>query len=166
MFYTFSVPELLAMYEYDPCTGQIMGLSTGRYVGTMHKRSYVVPTRKSGAVHNLPAGKLAWLLHTGTIPKTRVYFLDGDVSNLCWDNLTLDVVTKSDRGAFIKTEHPNIFIRKSDQSYVVRRGPKEAVFRTLSLNEAISEQKRYLSSISSGITPFCGRKTKKLDVID
>lgn len=141
----FSYDELNSSFIYDREEGKIRSATTGKEVGSVTPSGLVIKKRMGDKVINLSAGKLCYFLLTGKSLSSveKIKYLDGDNMNFKPDNL---VVVRHIKGVYeedttpvvVETAYKGIFYHRDKAMFIVRRGNKQAIYRTFNLKEAIS----------------------------
>ena len=121
---------------YDRSRGMILDRHTGKRVTLRDSSGLVFKKRIGDKVRTIRLGKLCYfLIHDTELTETdRVVYVDGDMTNLKPDNLELQ--RYSERESVVEVDR-FIFFNPNNSLFVVRRGKKQAVYRTYDMNEAI-----------------------------
>lgn len=147
----WTVEELKDRFDYDECEGFVVDKETGSTVGYNSQDGLKVKVKHpvTGAVKELSVGRVAVMLLTGSFLDSRlqVSYADGNYFNL--ENANLVVVKKGSNAHkkkvnnVIPTEHEGIFYHMENGFYIVRRGPKQSIFRSFSLKDCVAVYKRW-----------------------
>ena len=142
-YLNLTLTELDDYFNYDREEGKVYLRRSGKEVTSMNDGSLVSKMRLGDKIITVSIGKLCYFLtHQLPLKKgDRVAYKDGNFKNLRPDNLFL---TKGlERGVVQKKEEVfqvdrRIFYNPNHNYYVVRRGKNQAIYRTSSLEEAVS----------------------------
>lgn len=144
------------IYKYDATEGKVYSVNSGVLVGSPTSTGLIVKKRLENKVVTVYLGKLCYFLIHGKIPDRRFFirYKDNDIHNLKPDNL---VVTNekqhgnefyyAGRQEVVPVDRFIVYNPNSNQ-YIVRRGTNQAIYRTFSLEEAISIRNEWESDNS------------------
>lgn len=144
------------IYRYDTTEGKVYSVDTGVLVGKETPTGLVVKRRMEHTVKSVSLGRLCYfLIHNEDLDiRYLIKYSDGDIHNLKPDNL---VVTKdkvrvneyyyAGRQKVVPVDRFIVYNPNSNQ-YIVRRGVNQAIYRSYSLNEAISIRNEWESDNS------------------
>jgi hypothetical protein len=149
-----SLNDLNDLFFYDSREKVVKLRRTGKSIGTDSGNGLIYKMRVENKVLSISLGKLTHILyHQSILDKyDKIKYKDGDYTNLDPDNLV--VVRKVLHSSREDRVDPMIFVDRrifynsNSGQYVVRRGSKQAIYRTFSKDEAISIRNEWESDNS------------------
>lgn len=94
-----SVEWFAERFRYDPDTGCIFSVASGREVGSRGPAGRrAVAYRHPNGRGSILAARLAWALYTGDWPQGAISFADGDADNAAWENMSVERLVGQKRG--------------------------------------------------------------------
>ena len=154
--------ELLSLFEYDELNGKLYRTkpyspfcrqseersSERKNIGNLTPHGYTYSMRENKKLVQYSLGKLCYFLHheVEILPGSKINYIDGDFSNLKPDNLSLvtkSPVSASGRLKVQNTEVDGVVYNPNNGFYIARRGKDQAIYRTLSYQEAVAIRKEW-----------------------
>ncbi|CAB4124940.1 hypothetical protein UFOVP59_60 [uncultured Caudovirales phage] len=141
----FTRKDLMKRFDYKPHSGEFLNRKTGQVITTTKGGRLVIGIRVGNSVLTLSPAKLAYMIMDDRVVAKgeMVKFLDGDSSNLKYDNLSIITKVKNiDKPNAIDywttpTEKDGVVLLHPSMVFVVRRGPTQAVYRTFDYDLAV-----------------------------
>ena len=148
----YTIEQIKSFVDYDPESGVFKSKKTGKeLVG----RDFSYREDGSSVVTKFQLSRLAVMI-TGDLylgDEDRVVHKDKDPYNYKRDNLVVVPVkeayatrTNDPVNRYLETEYEHIFVGTLNKMFVVRRGPKQSIYRTYSKEEAVAVRDRWLES--------------------
>lgn len=147
----YTLSRMKDLIIYDPVEGEFTTTISGKKLAD---RYFSHRDEVTGKVTQFSLARLAVWMMTDTLmnDRDRVIYKDEDVYNLRYSNLSVvpyEEVYKrpnSLKNTYLETDEDHIFVGTLNRLFVVRRGKKQAVFRTYDKEEAIAVRDRWLAS--------------------
>ena len=148
----YTLDELKTIVDYNKENGVVKSRLSGK---ELIDRTYSYRDVKTKKVVNFQLARVAYMLGSGEYldDKDRITYKDGDVYNLTYSNLVVvpynEVYLRKHntlKNTYLETEEDHIFVGTMNGLFVVRRGPRQAIYRTHSKAEAIAVRDRWLES--------------------
>lgn len=148
----YTLDDLKTIIDYNKENGVVKSKVSGK---ELIDRTYSYRDVKTKKVVNFQLARVVYMLGSGEYldEKDRITYKDGDVYNLTYDNLVVvpyhEVYLRkhnSLKNTYLETEEDHIFVGTMNGLFVVRRGPRQAIYRTHSKAEAIAVRDRWLES--------------------
>ena len=131
-------------FIYDKDNGILLGKKTGSRLGSPTEHGLITSIRVKKKVKTVYIGKLCYFLNhnVNMSSGSKIKYLDDDYTNLRPNNLKLvgkvNIRVQSGRFLVKETETKGVFFNPNNNHFVVRRGDEQAVYRTLSYQEAVA----------------------------
>lgn len=146
--------ELINKFIYDPDQGIFYNRKTKRPMKSTKDGRLVIISRVQDKLITLSAARVALIVVDDRFLESSevIQFLDSNPCNLKYDNLGVsDKISNLKKGRVeapnaIATEEEGIFKVMPKGFFVVRRGPKQAVYRTYSMEEAVKIRDEWLNN--------------------
>lgn len=144
MYLNMTKKDFNDYFIYDKDKGVLIGKKSGKKVGSPTEHGLITSIRVKKRVKTVYVGKLCYFLHHNIDMSVggKIKYLDGDYTNLRPDNLKLvgkvNVNAEPGRFPMKETETKGVFFNPNNNQFVVRRGDEQAVYRTLSYQEAVA----------------------------
>lgn len=142
--------EWEATYSYNKEEGNIYSKSSCKVIGSPSPYGLLVKKRLGDKVMTINLGRLCmFLLTEEDLPRhTFVRYYDEDINNLRPENLYLSKSKSVFDFRYLGREEivdidTGIIYNPNSNMFVVKRGSKQSVYRTYSLEEAISIRKEW-----------------------
>jgi len=141
----FTLGDLKLTFNYDPISGRFINKRTGNLVYDF-KMNIRNPEGKSVTLM-LPRVAV-WLVEGHPVADGYVVkFKDTNHYNLAYDNLVVvpagEANKPTDNSKFVETATRGVFHNQETGVFVVRRGAKQAIYRTLDYKIAIAVRKEW-----------------------
>ena len=141
----FTIEDIKSSFDYEPVCGKFINKKTGALI-----YDYRVCVRNpEGKVVTLTLSRVAvWLVDGKLVPEGDVVkFKDTNHYNLAYDNLVVvpagEANKPTDNGKFVETATKGVFYNQETRVFVVRRGAKQAIYRTLDYKVAVAIRKEW-----------------------
>lgn len=166
----YTIEQIKSFIDYDPDSGIFKSKKTGKeLVG----KDFSYRENGSSVVTKFQLARLAVMFNSGCYlsDEDRVTFKDKDPYNYKRDNLVVvhcrEVYANRSNdpvNRYLETEHEHVFVGTMNKLFVVRRGPKQAIYRTYDKDEAVAVRNRWLQSgkILHELDAFCPKWYKKM----
>jgi len=142
--------DLISRYVYDPEKGIFYTRKTGKRVTSTNKGKLVLPVRCGDRILNLSPAKVALIIIDNIyVPVGHtISFKDGNHNNLKYSNISIIKRVENNLTINEISYHTkpisegivSLYYKQHDvehfKFFVVRRGPRQSVYRTLDLEEA------------------------------
>lgn len=142
----YTVDELKTKFDYDPHSGRFTNKVTGNYI-----YDFKLPTR-----HKDTKNPTSFMLSRIALAFVEGEFLDDDFVvkykddnryNLAYDNLVVVHMSEVNKPItslnVVGTATEGVFYNQATSTYIVRRGPLQAVYRSPSYMEAVAIRKEW-----------------------
>ena len=141
----FTIEDIRSSFDYEPICGKFINKKTGNLIYDF-KINIRNPTGKTVTLM-LPRVAV-WLVDGKLVPEGYVVkFKDTNHYNLSYDNLVVVPIGEhnktSDKGKFVETATQGVFYNQETRVFVVRRGAKQAIYRTLDYKVAVAIRKEW-----------------------
>lgn len=98
-----NLKEIKKLYEYNPVTGIVMNLVTGKRAGSLNKqRGYRYISIKGSKV---PEHRFIWFYMLGKFPENQIDHINGLRDDNTWNNLREVTVSENQQNRSINLEH-------------------------------------------------------------
>lgn len=166
----YTIEQIKSFVDYDPESGVFKSKKTGKeLVG----RDFSYREDGSSVVTKFQLSRLAVMITSGLYlgDEDRVVHKDKDPYNYKRDNLVVVSVkeafatrTNDPVNRYLETEYEHVFVGTMNKLFVVRRGPKQAIYRTYDKDEAVAVRDRWLESGKTlhELDAFCPKWYKKM----
>lgn len=145
MYNGFTVDQLIQTFIYDPATGSFSYRENNKPI----VNNYISIRNPKGKKVTLYLSRVAVAIMTNSILSDLfvVKVKDGNPLNLSYNNLVVVSAKDSNKPlskhGVTKTERDGVFYSESQQYFVVRRGKKQAIYRTTSFEEAVAVREEW-----------------------
>lgn len=148
----FTQKDLIKKFIYNPSSGEFTNRKTGQVITTTKGGRLVIGLRQGNKVLTLSPARLAFMImENRSLSKDEmIKFLDGDPNNTRFNNLSIvlkkcNVKTKDKVDWYTtKTDCDGIILLHPSKVFVVRRGNKQAVYRTKDYDHALEVYNEWL----------------------
>lgn len=164
----YTLERMKTILDYDKEEGVFTSRISGK---ELQDRNFSHRDEVTKKVTQFSLARIAVWMVTGSLPddKDRVVYRDEDVYNLKYSNLCVvpfgKVYEKKNtfKNYYLETDEDHIFVGTLNRLFVVRRGKKQAIYRTYDKQEAIEVRDRWLASGKKlhEIDDFCPKWYKK-----
>lgn len=156
----YTQQDLIGKFIYEPKTGTLMNRKTKKIITSTKDGRVVVSVRRNGKIVNLSGSRLALMIMDGRAlnEDETIKFIDGNSLNIAYHNLSVvskvSIFNKPQTLVYkaLPTETDGVFLMTNGVSiqdyFVVRRGSKQAVYRTKDYEEAMRIRKEWESDNS------------------
>ena len=144
-YHGFTIEDIKASFDYNPVCGKFINKRTGNLV-----YDFKINIRNpDGKTVTLMLPRVAvWLVDGRLVAEGYVVkFKDTNHYNLAYDNLVVvpagEVNKPTDNSKFVETATKGVFYNQETRVFVVRRGAKQAIYRTLDYKVAVAIRKEW-----------------------
>jgi len=144
-YHGFTIEDIKASFDYNPVCGKFINKRTGNLV-----YDFKVNIRNpDGKTVTLMLPRVAvWLVDGRLVAEGYVVkFKDTNHYNLAYDNLVVvpagEANKPTDNSKFVETATKGVFYNQETRVFVVRRGAKQAIYRTLDYKVAVAIRKEW-----------------------
>ncbi len=144
-YHGFTIEDIKASFDYNPVCGKFINKRTGNLV-----YDFKINIRNpDGKTVTLMLPRVAvWLVDGRLVAEGYVVkFKDTNHYNLAYDNLVVvpagEANKPTDSSKFVETATKGVFYNQETRVFVVRRGAKQAIYRTLDYKVAVAIRKEW-----------------------
>ena len=144
-YFGFTIEDMESIFDYDPVCGKFMNKRTGNLI---YDFKFNIRNPENKPVNLMLARVAVWFVDGKLVSEDCVVkFKDTNHYNLAYDNLVVVPIGEhnktSDKGKFIETATKGVFYNQETRVFVVRRGAKQAIYRTLDYKVAVAIRKEW-----------------------
>ena len=144
-YHGFTIEDIKASFDYNPVCGKFINKRTGNLI-----YDFKINIRNpDGKTVTLMLPRVAvWLVDGRLVAEGYVVkFKDTNHYNLAYDNLVVvpagEANKPTDNSKFVETATKGVFYNQETRVFVVRRGAKQAIYRTLDYKVAVAIRKEW-----------------------
>lgn len=141
----FTIEDIRSSFDYEPVCGKFINKKTGNLI-----YDFKINIRNpAGKTVTLMLPRVAvWLVDGKLVPEGYVVkFKDTNHYNLSYDNLVVVTAGEANKpvgdSKFVETATQGVFYNQETRVFVVRRGAKQAIYRTLDYKVAVAIRKEW-----------------------
>ena len=141
----FTIEDIKSSFDYDPDSGRFTNKRTGSLI---YDFKINIRNPEGRSVTLMLPRVAVWLVDGKLVAEGYVVkFKDTNHYNLTYDNLVVvpagEANKPTDNSKFVETATQGIFYNQETRVFVVRRGPKQAIYRTFDYKVAVAVRKEW-----------------------